>query len=81
MTDAVTLFGEIGGFSSFFLTFLSLFVGSIPKKLFSMSVTDSLFRTNISKSGKIKEGINWFVGATRPKFKLSLLLSSICCFT
>ena len=37
--DAVTLFGDIGGFSGFFLALLGLFVGQIPSKLFSMSTT------------------------------------------
>ena len=80
MKDAVSLFGDIGGFSSFFLTFLGLFVGSMPNKLFNMSVTNSLFRTNLGKSEKMKEGMNWFAGATRPSFKLKLLWSRICCF-
>ena len=45
--DAVTLFGDIGGFSGFFLTMLGLLVGSIPSKLYSMNTAQSLFRTNL----------------------------------
>ena len=37
--DAVTLFGDIGGFSGFFTTLLGLLVGSIPTKLFHMNLT------------------------------------------
>lgn len=34
VNDIVTLFGDIGGFSSFFLFGLSLLLGSLPSKLF-----------------------------------------------
>ena len=50
--NAFVLFGDIGGFSSFFLVLLSLFVGSIPSKLFNMSATASLFRANLDKREK-----------------------------
>lgn len=50
--DAVTLFGDIGGFSSFFMALLSLFVGSIPGKLFNINATASLFQANLSKRAK-----------------------------
>ena len=37
--DAVTLFGDIGGFSGFFAVLLGLLVGPIPTKLFNMNTT------------------------------------------
>ena len=37
--DAVTLFGDIGGFFGFFLAVLGLIVGQIPSKLFSLNTT------------------------------------------
>ena len=43
--DAVTLFGDIGGLSGFFVALIGLLVGSIPRKLFTMSATKALFRT------------------------------------
>ena len=43
--DGVTLFGDIGGFSGFFMVLLGLLVGSIPSKLFSMNATENLLRT------------------------------------
>lgn len=51
--DAIALFGDIGGFSGFFLTLLGIFVGSIPSKLFAMNSASSLFRAN-PKSKKRK---------------------------
>ena len=55
--DAVTLFGDIGGFSSFFIALLGLFVGSIPAQLFQISVTSALFRANLKKV-PMKDKIN-----------------------
>ena len=45
--DAVTLFGDLGGFSGFFLAFIGLLIGSIPAKLFDMSKAEALFRANL----------------------------------
>lgn len=44
--DAVALFGDIGGFSGFLLTFLALGIGTIPSRSFEVSKAESLFRSN-----------------------------------
>ena len=48
--DAVTLFGDIGGFSGFFLSMLGLLVGSIPEKLFGYNTASNLYRTSKKKN-------------------------------
>ena len=72
--DAVTLFGDIGGFSSFFLVLLGLFVGSIPGKLLNMSATASLFRANLSKDENRKKGVVWFDSTRKLEFKKAFTL-------
>ena len=47
--DAVTLFGDIGGFSGFLLACLALVVGPIPGKSLEISKAENLFRTKIVK--------------------------------
>lgn len=42
--DVLTLFGDIGGFSSLILTLFSLFIGQIPTKLLRVRRTEDFFR-------------------------------------
>ena len=53
VTDVATLFGDIGGISSFFLAFIGLFVGYIPSMLFQISKAEALFHTNIKKKTQV----------------------------
>ena len=68
--DAVTLFGDIGGVSGFFLALLGLLVGSIPSKLFAIDSASTLFRVNLkSKSGipsQAPDQLAWFSATKSP---------------
>lgn len=72
--DTVTYFGDIGGYSGFLLAFFSIFVGSIPKRLFEMNKAQRLFRVNTEMQKKsqgdliqlrslnnpVQTKLNWF---------------------
>ena len=47
--DSVTMFGDIGGISSFFMSALGLLVGALPAKLFEIDKAETLFKTNTKK--------------------------------
>ena len=70
VNDVLTLFGDIGGFSSFILTFFGLLVGSIPLNLFKINATAALFRTNLTKPKDKKAteraDLAWFRATKRP---------------
>ena len=50
--DAVALFGDLGGFSGFLITFLAIGIGSIPSKSFEISKAENLFLSNQSKKAQ-----------------------------
>ena len=52
MKDAVTLFGDIGGFSGFLMAIIGLTMRSFPGKLFEISKTEDLFRANLESDKK-----------------------------
>ena len=73
----MTLFGDIGGFSSFFFVLLGLFVGSMPGTLLNMSTTASLFRANLSADETSQKGIFWFDSTRKLEFKKVFKLKQI----
>ena len=78
--DAVTLFGDIGGISGFFLTILGLLVGSIPSKLFALESASSLFKVNLhGKSSQMTSKLAWFNATKSPKLKFTTKLKILFC--
>ena len=65
--DSVTMFGDIGGISSFLMTALGLLVGALPTKLFEIEKSKTLFMTNNRKqrSHQRNSDDRWFK-ETRP---------------
>ena len=78
--DAVTLFGDIGGISGFFLALLGLLVGSIPSKLFALDSAANLFKVNLGKpSQAVPDKFAWFRATKSPNLKFCTRLKFIFC--
>lgn len=72
VNDIVTLFGDIGGFSGFLMTCLSLLIGTFPAKLFDISKAEELFYTQGLEREAEQQGtdrrerqLSWFLSLKR----------------